>query len=41
MVEEKRICELINQDINIAADNLIKEANNAGGYDNITVVIIV
>ena len=40
MVEEKRIYELIRQDINKAADELIKEANEAGGYDNITVIII-
>ena len=40
MVDEKRIYELIKEDINNAADNLIKEANTAGGYDNITVIII-
>ena len=40
MVEEKRIYELIKMDINTAVDNLIKEANTAGGYDNITVIII-
>lgn len=40
MVDEKRIYELVKKDINIAADELIKEANTAGGYDNITVIII-
>ena len=40
MVDEKRIYELVTQDINKAADELIKEANEAGGYDNITVIII-
>lgn len=40
MVEEKRIQELVQENINTAADNLIKEANEAGGYDNITVIII-
>ena len=40
MVEEKRIYELINEDFNSAADKLINEANQAGGYDNITVIII-
>ena len=40
MVEEKRIYELVKQNINEAADNLINEANTAGGYDNITVIII-
>lgn len=41
MVEEKQIYELIKQDINKATDNLINAANDAGGYDNITVIIIV
>ena len=40
MVEEKRIYELIKQDISKATNNLINEANSAGGYDNITVIII-
>ena len=40
MVEEKRIYELVKQDINTAAGNLINEANSAGGYDNITIIII-
>ena len=40
MVEEKRIYELVRKDISVAADELIKEANLAGGYDNITVIII-
>ncbi len=40
MVEEKRIQELVKENINTAADNLIKEANEAGGFDNITVIII-
>ena len=40
MVDEKRIYELVKEDITTATDNLIKEANDAGGYDNITVIII-
>ena len=40
MVEEKRIYELVKEDITTAADKLIMEANDAGGYDNITVIII-
>lgn len=40
MIEEKRIQELVQENINTAADSLIKEANEAGGYDNITVIII-
>ena len=40
MVEEKRMYELVKEDITTAADKLIMEANDAGGYDNITVIII-
>ena len=40
MVDAKRIYELVRKDINKAADGLINEANAAGGYDNITVIII-
>ena len=40
MVEEKRIYEIISEDIENAVDKLINEANQAGGYDNITVIII-
>ena len=40
MVEEKRIQELVKENINTAADNLITEANEAGGFDNIPVIII-
>ena len=39
MVEEKRIYELVKNNVSIAADELVKEANEAGGYDNITVII--
>ena len=38
--KKKRIYELVKNDITTATDNLIKEANDAGGYDNITVIII-
>ena len=41
MVDEKQIYELIKKDVNKAAENLIIAANEAGGYDNITVIIIV
>ena len=41
MVDEKQIYELIKKDVNKATDNLIIAANEAGGYDNITVIIIV
>ena len=41
MVSEERMCELITKDPSKAAEQLIKEANMLGGYDNITVVIII
>lgn len=40
MVSEEDICETIKENPQTAADELVKQANNAGGYDNITVVII-
>lgn len=40
MVDEKRIYELVKENVSTAADELVKEANEAGGYDNITVIII-
>ena len=40
MTDDNMICELIIQDITTAADKLIELANESGGYDNITVIII-
>ncbi len=40
MVEESKIYELVTNDVNTAADKLINLANEAGGYDNITIIII-
>ena len=40
MVDEKRIYELVETNIYTAVDELINEANTAGGYDNITVILI-
>ena len=40
MVEEQRIFELAKENIKTAADKLVAEANEAGGIDNITVIII-
>ena len=40
MVDEKQIYEIMKEDIQMAAERLVDEANQAGGYDNITVIII-
>ena len=40
MVKENEICEIIENDKEHSAENLVKKANDNGGYDNITVVII-
>lgn len=40
MVSDEEIISIIKNDIEKASDELIKKANNAGGLDNITVVII-
>lgn len=40
MVKEEQICIEVTKNAQIAAENLVKLANESGGYDNITVVII-
>lgn len=40
MVSEEQIYKIIQNDPQIATEELIREANRLGGYDNITVVII-
>ena len=40
MVEEQRIYELARENVETAAEKLVSEANDAGGFDNITVIII-
>lgn len=40
MVTEELICEKIKENPQTAAEELVKQANDLGGYDNITVVII-
>lgn len=41
MVSEEEICDTVIKNPEKAAEELVKQANNFGGYDNITVVIIV
>ena len=40
MVKDEEIYKLVKDDINNATENLINLANDRGGYDNITVVIL-
>ena len=40
MLDDRKIYEIIKEDLKNAAERLINEANQAGGYDNITVIII-
>jgi len=40
MVEEEEICKTVISSPSTAAEKLVNKANEAGGYDNITVVII-
>ncbi len=40
MVTDEEMYNIIKDDINTAADKLINKANDAGGLDNITVIII-
>lgn len=40
MVKEEEIHKIIEENPKTAAENLVKKANEFGGYDNITVVII-
>ena len=40
MLDERKIYEIVKEDLEKAAERLVNEANQAGGYDNITVIII-
>ena len=40
MVEEKEIYEIIKEDYTTATEKLIEKANENGGYDNITAIVI-
>ena len=40
MIHEEEIYTIIKENINNACDNLIKRANELGGYDNISVIIM-
>lgn len=40
MIKNQEIYDIVRQDIEKASDNLVNRANDLGGYDNITVVII-
>lgn len=40
MIEDKEIYEIIRQEGTLAAEKLIQKANDNGGYDNITAIVI-
>ena len=40
MVKEQEIYDYVKEDINNATDKLVQRANEMGGYDNITVIVI-
>ncbi len=40
MLQEEEIYSIVKEDISNACDNLIRKANELGGYDNISVIII-
>ena len=40
MIRENQILEIIKENEELAENNLIEKANEAGGLDNITVIII-
>ncbi len=40
MIKDDKIYEIIKKDLNKATEELIEKANESGGYDNITVIII-
>lgn len=40
MIQDDQIYNIVKQDINLATDRLLQQANELGGYDNITVIII-
>lgn len=40
MIAEQEIYNIVKQDTENAVENLVKKANELGGYDNITVIII-
>ena len=40
MISEEEICKIITDDFNSSAENLVAAANNMGGNDNITALVI-
>ncbi len=40
MLKEEEIYNIINQNIEEACSNLIERANELGGYDNISVIVV-
>lgn len=40
MVEEKEIYEIIKKEGTLSAEKLVEKANENGGYDNITAIVV-
>lgn len=40
MLEEKEIYEIIKKEGTLSAEKLVEKANENGGYDNITAIVI-
>ena len=40
MVEDKEIFEIVKREGTLAAEKLVQKANENGGYDNITTIVI-
>ena len=40
MLTENEIYQIITEDVTVCAEKLVQKANDSGGYDNITAIII-
>ncbi len=40
MLKDEEICKIVKQEGTLAAEKLVQRANENGGYDNITAIVI-